>query len=161
MEPRIENSAEKKLIGMHTIMSLSNNKVRELSQNFMSRRKEIENTIGKEVYAVDIYASDYFKNFNPGKEFEKWIAVEVNNFDIVPENMESLTIQSGLYAIFLHKGNASEGPKTFQYIFASWLPNSEYEFDGRPLLAVMGEKYKNDDPSSEEELWIPISVKKN
>jgi hypothetical protein len=25
----------------------------------------------------------------------------------------------------------------------------------------MGEKYKNDDPNSEEELWIPIKEKNN
>jgi AraC family transcriptional regulator len=28
--------------------------------------------------------------------------------------------------------------------------------DQRPHVEVMGEKYKNNDPDSEEEIWIPI-----
>jgi AraC family transcriptional regulator len=50
-------------------------------------------------------------------------------------------------------------PKTFQYIFGTWLPNSEYVLDNRPHFEILGEKYKNDDPTSEEEIWIPIKAK--
>jgi AraC family transcriptional regulator len=61
----------------------------------------------------------------------------------------------------LHKGAASDGPKTFQYIFGTWLPDSEYLIDNRPHFEILGEKYKNEDPTSEEEIWIPIKPKKN
>jgi AraC family transcriptional regulator len=40
--------------------------------------------------------------------------------------------------------------------FSTWLPDSEYRLDVRPHFEVLGEKYKNDDPESEEEIWIPI-----
>jgi AraC family transcriptional regulator len=39
------------------------------------------------------------------------------------------------------------------------LPNSAYALDDRAHFEVLGEKYKNNDPSSEEEIWIPIKVK--
>jgi AraC family transcriptional regulator len=54
---------------------------------------------------------------------------------------------------------ASEAPAFYQYIFNSWLPGSGYRLDNRPHFAVMGEKYKNDDPNSEEELCVPVKEK--
>jgi len=73
--------------------------------------------------------------------------------------MKTITSPEGLYAVFVHKGAASEGPKTYQYIFTTWLPASDYQLDNRPHFAIMGEKYKGEDPGSEEELWIPIKPK--
>lgn len=41
----------------------------------------------------------------------------------------------------------------------TWLPASDYNLDNRPHFEVLGEKYKNNDPTSEEEIWIPIKLK--
>jgi AraC family transcriptional regulator len=160
MEPRIELLTEKKLIGKRITTSLSNNKTVELWRTFMSNRKEIHNSIGKELYSMQIYDQSYFSNFNPNTEFEKWATIEVTDFDKVPNGMETFILKGGLYVVFLHKGAASAGPKTFQYIFGTWLPNSEYTLDNRPHFEILGEKYKNEDPTSEEEIWIPIKPKK-
>jgi AraC family transcriptional regulator len=159
MEARIENSAEKKFIGKRLQMSFSNNKTFKLWSSFMPRRKEISNSIGKELYSIEIYNPAFLDNSDPDNIFEKWAAMEVSDFQFVPAGMEKLVTPEGLYAVFLHKGPASEGPKTYQYIFQSWLSNSKYELDNRPHFAIMGEKYKNEDPASEEELWIPIRPK--
>jgi AraC family transcriptional regulator len=35
------------------------------------------------------------------------------------------------------------------------LPGSEYFLDNRPHFEVLGDKYKNNDPTSEEEIWKP------
>ena len=122
----------------------------------MPVRREIKNIIGKELYSIEVYETLYFNNYNPEKEFDKWAAVEVTDFETVPEDMETLISPRGLYAVFLHKGAASKGPETYQYIFGTWLPASDFLLDDRPHFAVMGEKYKNDDPDSEEEVWIPV-----
>jgi len=53
----------------------------------------------------------------------------------------------------------SEGPKTYNYIFQEWLPNSDFKLNHRPHFAVMGEKYKRNNPDSKEELWLPIKPK--
>ena len=159
MKPRIETLTEKKLIGKRMIMSFSDNKTFELWRSFMSRRKEIKNNIGTELYSIEVYAPLYFNNFNPNAEFEKWAAIEVADFETIPNEMETITLPDGLYAVFVHKGPASTGPKTYQYIFGTWLPNSDFLLDNRPHFARMGEKYKNEDPNSEEEIWIPIKAK--
>ena len=70
--------------------------------------------------------------------------------------MQTLVAPAGLYAVFIHRGPPSEGPKTYQHIFGVWLPQSGYVLDERPHFAVMGAKYKHDAADSEEELWIPV-----
>jgi AraC family transcriptional regulator len=42
------------------------------------------------------------------------------------------------------------------YIFNTWLPQSNYQLAPRPHFEILGEKYKNNHPDSEEEIWIPI-----
>jgi AraC family transcriptional regulator len=159
MEPEIRTITEKKLVGKSIIMSLSCNKTGELWLSFMPERKEIKNNIGTELYSIEIYPPFYFTKFNPDTEFEKWAAMEVTDFQTIPDEMENITLPEGLYAVFIHKGPASSGPKTYQYIFGTWLPASEFILENRPHFAVMGQKYKKDDPDSEEEVWIPVRPK--
>jgi AraC family transcriptional regulator len=159
MPQMIETLPEKKLVGKSFKMSFSGNRTGELWRSFMSRRKEIKNNIGAELYSVEIYPPLFFKSFNPDAEFYKWAAVEVIDFSDVPDGMETISLPAGLYTVFLYKGPSREGHKAYQYIFRTWLPKSYYLLDDRPHLAIMGEKYKNDDPDSEEELWIPIKPK--
>ncbi len=157
MEPRIETLEEKKLIGKHLSMTYSNNRTFELWRSFMPRRKEIKNTVSTELISMQVYDPSFnFQNFDLNKSFEKWAAIEVRSFSEIPEGMEKFILPKGLYAVFIHKGAASTGAKTFQYIFGTWLPNSGYSLDNRPHFEILGEKYKNEDPDSEEEIWIPI-----
>lgn len=159
MEPVLEILAEKKFIGKRIKMSFSDNKTQELWRSFMPRRKEINNRIGEELYSIEIYEPLFFENFNPEREFYKCAAVEVTNFDSVPVEMETLISPGGLYAVFHYTGAASKGAEMYQYIFQKWLPGSNFLLDYRPHFAVMGNKYKNEDPESEEDLCIPIKNK--
>lgn len=159
MIPRIETLPEKKLIGKRLKMTLADNKTGELWRNFMPRRKEIKN-ITSDLISMQVYDPMLdFKDFNLNTPFEKWAAMEVAGFDTIPAEMEPFTLVGGLYAVFLHKGPASAGAKTFQYIFGTWLPSSQYLLDNRPHFELLGAKYKNDDPDSEEEFWIPVKQK--
>ncbi len=156
---RIDLLPEKKLIGNWMEMSFDKNRTGELWRSFMPRRNQISNLVNSGLYSVEVYPSQFFDPFDPNALYEKWAAREVEDFHSVPNEMETITIPGGLYAVFLHKGPASEGPKTYNYIFQTWLPNSDYQLDHRPHFALMGKKYRQDDPSSEEEIWIPIKPK--
>ena len=160
MNPRLEILTEKKLIGKRINMTLADNKTFELWKNFMKRRNEIRNKLGSDLFSMQVYDKSFdFKNFNPNIVFEKWAAIEVLDFNIIPDEMQAYTLTAGLYAVFIHKGASKTGFKTFQYIFGTWLPGSDYALDNRPHFELLGEKYKNDDPDSEEEVWIPIKQK--
>jgi AraC family transcriptional regulator len=156
MEPTIKTLQEKKLVGMRLNMSLTNNKTQQLWQHFMSKRKEITNSVGDTLYSLQNYAPYYFSNFNPDTSFEKWAAIEVRTHEQIPVLLEPFILPGGLYAVFLYKGNPQEGAGFFQYIFGTWLPKSGYELDHRPHFETLGEKYKNGNPESEEEIWIPV-----
>lgn len=160
MEFRIETISVKKLVGKRIIMSLSDNRTGELWYSFMSGKKDIKNNIGSDLYSIQVYEPFYFNDFNPATKFEKWAAIEVTDFHSVPDEMETIILTGGLYTVFLHKGGQGTGPGTFQNIFGMWLPNSDYTLDNRPHFELLGEKYKNEDPLSEEEIWIPVRPKK-
>jgi AraC family transcriptional regulator len=159
MNPRIEIFPEKKFVGKSLQMSFTENRTFELWRSFMPQRRQIQNILGIEVYSIENYPHGFFDSFNPDSVFEKWAAVEVTDFLSTPDEMETLVIPSGTYAVFLHRGPASKGQETYQYIFGTWLPNSEFIIDTRPHFAIMGEKYKQDSPDSEEEIWIPVKAK--
>lgn len=160
MEPRIELLSPKKLIGKHVKMCYANNQTGELWRNFMIRRKEITNNLNSDLYSLQVYDKSLdFRQFSPQTEFEKWALTEVSDFDSIPEGMEKYELEGGLYAVFDFKGMPADFPKVFQYILGTWLPNSEYELDNREHFELIGEKYKNNDPNSEEEIWIPIKSK--
>jgi AraC family transcriptional regulator len=159
MNPRIATIAEKKLVGKRMTMSFSDNKTFELWRSFMPRRKEIQNSIGTELYSVQVYDRMDFGNPDLQKEFEKWATVEATDFKTVPSGMETMTLPGGLYAVFPYKGAATAAQKTFQHIFNTWLPNSDFSLDNRPHFEILGKRYKHEDPNSEEDICIPIKPK--
>lgn len=156
MVPEIVTIAEKKMLGMRIEMSLVMNKTGELFRSFMPRKKEITNTISTGVYALQQYE---FKTFTPQTVFEKWACVEVKDFENIPIKMETFTLKSGLYAVFIHKGTVKEFSKTMMRITQVWLPKSGYLIDkNRPHFEYLGEKSLGpNNPDSEEEVWIPIT----
>ncbi|MBW6492495.1 MAG: GyrI-like domain-containing protein [Lentimicrobium sp.] len=158
LKPRIEILQEKKLIGNRLTMSLASNKTGELWRSFMPRRREISNNLSNDLISMQIYKPSYFAEINPLNEFEKWATVEVSDYDNRPTDMETYTLSGGLYAVFDYKGLSTD-KSIYQYIFGTWLPGSDYLLDDRPHFEVLGEKYKNAEPVSEEEIWIPIRQK--
>jgi AraC family transcriptional regulator len=159
MNFRVENIPSKKLVGKRTLTSFSNNMTFELWKSFMPNRKEIKNKIGTDLYSIQSYTPHYFDNFDPATVFEKWAALEVTDFDSIPKGFESFILPGGKYAVFDYIGAASNAAATFQYILGTWLPESIFILDDRPHFEILGEKYKNEDPNSEEEIWIPIKLK--
>ncbi len=158
MQARIETLQEKKLVGKGLKMSLANNKTMELWAEFAPEIKNIANRHPSEKISMHIYNELYFNDFNPTNEFENWAAVEVSDFSLFPKGLDTFLLQGGLYAVFDHKGFNTD-TSIFQYIFMHWLPKSDYHLDNRPHFEILGEKYKNNDPDSEEEIWIPIKKK--
>ena len=160
MEPTFETLSEKKLVGKHMKMTLSENRTGELWRSFMPRRKEIRNNLTNDLFSIQVYDPPFDPDhFNQDTPFEKWAAIEVADFETIPSDMEPIILPGGLCAVFIHKGAASSGADTFRYIFGTWLPDSDYSLDNRPHFEILGAKYKNDDPASEEEVWIPVKSK--
>ena len=141
-------------------MSLANNQTFALWQSFRQRQKEIKNPAGTDLHSIQVYPADFNpRSFTPHTVFEKWAAIEVLSLDDIPEGLAHFELHGGLYAVFLHRGTPQQFSATWQYIFFEWLPQSGYKLDHRPHFEVLGSKYKNNDATSEEEVWIPVREK--
>lgn len=157
MKTRIEHLPEKILVGKSMRMSLTQNTTSDLWKSFMKDRAAINYTSGTALYSIQVYDdSYYFEEFSPETKFTKWAAMEVKDFKNIPNGFSSYSLVAGLYAVFIHIGTSEEFPKTFQYILGQWLPRSQYELDDRPHFEILGERFKKNDPNSQEEVWIPI-----
>ena len=154
--PIIQEVEAKRLVGKSQKMSLVDFRIEELWNSFLPI--SIKNTLSADLISMTIYQSSYFIDFDPSAEFEKWAAVEVSEFEDVPADLKTFVLPKGLYAIFHYQGLSSDN-SIFRYIFDEWLPNSNYVLDARPNFEVLGEKYKNNNPESEEDIYIPIKVR--
>jgi AraC family transcriptional regulator len=159
LQPRIQTLQEKKLIGKKLTMTFAENKTAELWKSFMPRRNEIQNKISDDLISMQIFPKGFTMGPNSfNTPFVKWAAIEVKYFSNIPEGMETFILSEGMYAVFDYKGLSTD-TKIFEYIFGTWFPKSGYDLDNRPQFEILGEKYKNNDPDSEEEIWIPIQMK--
>lgn len=159
MQPEIKTLSEKKLIGKNLKMSFADDFTIMLWKSFMLKLNDIKNPISVDLFSMQVYPDSFdftFSNYN--EEFVKWAAIEVNDFNELPCGMETYILPAGLYAVFTYKGLSTD-TRIFHYIYTTWLPRSNYVIDNRPHFELLGNKYKNNDPSSEEEIWIPIRPK--
>jgi predicted transcriptional regulator YdeE/predicted TPR repeat methyltransferase len=157
MIPRIVTLEEKRLVGICRTMSFADNQTSALWREFMPRRHEIV-AKNSDLFSVQHYADGFFEMPNSDMPFEKCAAIETDGL-AVPQGMQSYIIPGGLYAVFDYKGSNTEAAGVFRHILGVWLPSSPFALDNRPHFEVLGEKYRNNDPASEEEIWIPIREK--
>lgn len=143
-------------MGERRTMSFAANDTGSLWAAFMSKRKEVKNSVGVELYSIEIHPDGFFEAFDPTAEFEKWAAVEVSEATKASDGLETLSVPSGNYAVFTYRGHPAKAAGFYQRIFTQTLPENGLELDNRPHFAVMGEKYQNDSDDSEEEIWIPV-----
>ena len=158
MNPRIETIEDRPCVGFSMKMSLAENSTAELWKSFMPRRSEVTNAIESHLISLQEFGADYFEKFSPMNVFTKWALVEVTRQTEAPSGMKPYIIRGGTYAVFDYKGMPGD-PSILQYIYSEWLPASLYALDKRPHFEILGEKYKNGDINSEEEIWIPVRPK--
>lgn len=158
---RIEQTKDRLVVGMKAKMSFQTiqQETGILARQFMPRRKEVSLRIGTHVFSIQDYGKLLMKDLTPQTEFEKWVGVEVSNFDNVPKGMETFVLKAGMYAVFTYKGAMQVVSKFRQFIFQDWLPNSNYQLDARAHFEILPENYSKDLYSTEEDIWIPIREK--
>ena len=161
MQPIVKEINERKIVGMEKTTTLNTTyiDIPKLWEDFCSRIHEIENVANKDVF-YEVRKPDMnfsMNDFKETSEFTEIAGVEVLNFDNIPEGMTSVTLPAGRYAAFTHKGSPMNLRQTYEYIWGTWLPNSEYEADLKYDFELYGEKFKGpDDPESEIYIYIPV-----
>lgn len=156
MDSEIVEVDQKIIVGMKLEISLLENQTQILWQTFLPKLNSISNRLDNNLISMSIYPSDYFQSFNPSNRFMKWAGVEVSEDSNLSDGLEIIKIPKGSYVQFLYQGLPSQAGPFYQSIFQEWFPRSGYRLDQRPHFEVLGDKYKNNDPSSEEMIYIPV-----
>lgn len=85
--------------------------------------------------------------------------IEVSDFENAPSDLGRMIVPPATYAVFEHHSHVSGIRNTWQAIWESWLPTSEYEGSPTPDFERYDERY---DPVSCEggiEIWFPVKKK--
>jgi AraC family transcriptional regulator len=155
IEPTILNFEGTVLCGASASMTLQSFTPWTLWPRVMPRLSQIGNRTNQDLISLRYF--DSIPRFGPeaNPAFTYWGGVEVAAPN---KGFEHLEIPVGTYAVFHYKGLSSDST-VWRYIYSQWLPNSEWALDDRPHFERLGSKYKNDDPTSEEDIYIPIRPK--
>ncbi|MFM7671956.1 MAG: GyrI-like domain-containing protein [Bacteroidota bacterium] len=144
-----------RLAGFYKEMSLIDNHTVTLWQSFIPHLRSLKHRVGQHLISLQEYPPDYFESFQPGRSFKKWALAEVSSIEESGE-FEYITVH-GMYAVFSYQGTPVDFSVAFQQILFEWLPNSGFQLDQRPHFEWLGKKYKRNEPTSEEEVWVPIT----
>jgi len=155
MEPEIITRSEMKVVGTVHKYQEDDLNIEMLWSDFQHKVNQIRNRIGNDAFGI---YEEYFET-EDSIGFSYICSVEVSDFDDVPEGMISRIIPEQMYAVFRHNGSLSFLPETLKYIWGSWLPKSNYEYDEKPDFELYSPGIQPEDPDHVLFLYIPVSRK--
>jgi len=157
LKPEIYTQNRMRLVGMRTefygIDSEKNNmadKLPSLWNEFLPRMVEIKDSISGFAYGVIQQTKE------ESDLLEYYAVVEVTNNTVLPVGMVNLEIPKTKYAKFTHKGNVKNINNTVNYIYSSWLMQSNELHTYAPDVEIYGSEYIPDSDDSIVYYSIPI-----
>lgn len=157
LEPEIIMQEKQILVGMKTqfysVDSEKNNiasKLPALWDEFLSRMDEIKNSIGGIGYGVIQQAND------ETDLLEYTAALEVSRISETPKGMLTIELPTTHYAKFTHKGKVENLDNTVNYIYSSWLMQSEQRHSYEADLEIYGDGYIPNSDDSVIHYAIPL-----
>jgi len=155
MEPEIVFRTETKVVGVARHYREDDLNIETLWSAFRPDVFQIKNRVGGDAFGI--YEEYLEREGDVG--FSYVCSVEVSDLDHVPEGMIGRTIPEHLYAVFGHQGPISYLPETLKYIWGSWLPKSEYEYQETPDFELYSPGTGASDTEKALSLFIPIRKK--
>ncbi len=118
---------------------------------FSSHINQVPNRVGQETYGMCIPTPAADGSF-------RYIAgVGVDNADTVQEPYEGVTVPACNYAVFTHEGSLDHLHATVDYIFGTWLAESDYELTGTPDFELYDDRFDPANSTGEFEYWVPVT----
>jgi predicted transcriptional regulator YdeE/DNA-binding transcriptional MerR regulator len=95
----------------------------------------------------------------PEGEFQYIAGMEVASEGDVPAGMVLTEVPAGQYAVFEHHGALEKLGETYEYIYQSWLPSSDYKAASPLDYEMYDEKFNDFREDSILYLYLPITKK--
>ena len=129
----------------------------QLWQEFSPYISKIPNRVNPEqCFGLEVYTDSFMKT----KQWHYMVAVEVDTLENIPIFASAKTLPPNQYAVFTHKGLISSISQTFDYIYNTWLPKSDYEIAASYDFEFYDERFKEgQSEDSETDIYLPIQLK--
>lgn len=88
--------------------------------------------------------------------FEYIAGVEISKLDDLPDKYRWVEVQPQQYVVFEHKGSLDTLPKTFHYIWKTWLPKSGRQAADAPEFERYSEDFNPKLNTGTLEIWLPV-----
>ncbi len=168
LEPRFYSTEERFFVGLKTevigIESEKNNiadKLPELWNRFIPRLEEISNPAGETCYGI----ISHEKDDNGANKLFYLACTEVgasdaNDSEMIPDGMVFSSLPKQHYAEFQHKGmiDVENINHTINYIYSSWLLNSNMRHTYQPDIEIYGPEFKMQSEDSIIYYAIPVET---
>jgi AraC family transcriptional regulator len=158
LTPEIVTQERMQLVGVKTefysVDSEKNNmadKLPLLWDEFVPRMEEITHKVSGLAYGVIQQTKD------KTDLLEYYAVVEVSDVSDLPVGMVSVETPKSTYAKFTHKGNVASINNTVNYVYSSWLMQSDKRHTYGADMEVYGEEYIPDSDDSVIYYSIPIT----
>ncbi|MFK7906039.1 MAG: GyrI-like domain-containing protein [Chitinophagales bacterium] len=146
------------LIGMSIFGNfLQDPMIPKLWQEFDPYIHKIPNRVNiEQCFGLEVYTDSFMKT----KQWHYMTAVEVSSLENIPIFASARTLPPNRYAVFTHKGLVSNISQTFDYIYSTWLPNSDYEIAAPYDFEFYDERFKEgQSEDSETDIYLPVRAK--
>lgn len=157
MQAKIVSLPKMYVVGMQCTTSVNNDKIEQLWKDFCPVMDTINNRKGSHYLGMGSSTEPGWKdNWSNDYEFNYMACVEVDENTIPPKNMVLKEISACRYAVFTHKGDVRNLGNTIEYIYGEWLRNCNHELIEHEDFVWYDERFKDNDPNSEVDVYIPI-----
>jgi len=168
MNYKIVERNEIKLVGIKERVYLEReNTIPKLWGKFFLEENKIKNKVEGSYYGVAFnmeIKNNLAKDITTDAicEFDEMIGIEVSSFDHVNEDMFKKIINPQKYLVFTYKGNPNDKDfvlkiqKTYDYLYGSLLPATEFQVDKEFNFELYDERFKENSDNSEFDIYIPI-----
>ena len=79
--------------------------------------------------------------------------------DEAPEGLEARDVPANRYAVFTHVGEVHRIKETYEEIFGTWLPGSEWIRGEGPDFELYDERFDPKTMGGEVDIYVPIAPK--
>ena len=131
----------------------------KLWDQFTRRISEIDSPESEAVYGL----SDCLSGQKASRPDEAIYLASVLARDgaVAPQGMKSWKSPQGSFAKFIHRGRVEKIGETRDYIYAKWLPESDFERAAGPDIERCDSRFNPTSDDSVMEMFIPVQTKRD
>ena len=151
MEPKIKELEGFKIVGLRYFGDNKKQEIGQLWGEFNRKCDKIKH-IKENAPAIGLCI------MLPGEmeKFEYVAGMMVDSTDDINPEFVAREVPPSKYAVFTHKGLLFNLGETYNYIFTEWVKNCGYEINTMLNFEWYDDRFKDNDPASEFDIYVPI-----